>query len=473
MNLNEWCKKVEDIVVPLRIQYWNMQVGLPYDEKNIGELEQQNAKYAEELLKNWKDPEDLVDDCIGSVASAQTYKLSLEFNELHSTAVVSKKHKFKDKPVTWQTWRQFAAAAPDKARKEVYDEFVTLTKPLAENAQKRFDVITNLAKQYGTDPLDSYCRGHRMSFAKLKEVIEELRDGTKKQFGKQFDVYANEIFKRSPKYFDDFYVVRNKLYDKISMPKLDPIASVQKTLRGMGFDPAGVHVDADDRPGKYASPFMVGIQVPKDIRLSYKPENPFNDLNSVYHEYGHCIHHRVIDPKLPYWTRNIMSSGLAETFSIFFDKMLVNPVFLQDLGFTEEQIDDLVQRTRFQELYGAEFYCANSLFKFDFWEKNVAVADAAPLYAKRIKQCMGMDIPGEYWLLHHILPESLVTVPSYMLAEMQVANLHAKYEDEYGERWWTSKECGNELLALMKPGSDSPAANFSKISAKQLVKNLN
>ena len=27
----------------------------------------------------------------------------------------------------------------------------------------------------------------------------------------------------------------------------------------------------------------------------------------------------------------------------------------------------------------------------------------------------GFDIPGEYWLLHHILPEAVMYVPSYLL----------------------------------------------------------
>ncbi len=472
MNLQQWCTETEELAKHLRLEYWNMSVGLPYSEKKIGELEEKSGKQTSAFLAHFKEPQDLVDDCIGSVAGSKTFKEGLALQDARKKIIVSSKHKLKGNPVSWQTWRQFAASANDDERKHVYDEFIALSKNIAPIVKRKFDVAGKTYADYDTNPLDAYARSHRMSVKHLRKVIGELKEGIKKDFVKQNKHYSEVIFGREPHYYDDFYVIRNKLYDGITMPKIDPVKSVFATIRGMGLNPDGVILDSEDRPGKYASPFMTSIVVPTDVRVSYKPENPFNDLNSIYHEYGHAMHYKSIKAELPFWTRNCISEGLAETFSIFFDKLLMRPGFLQHIGFKDETANELKTRTRYKELYGAAFYCANSLFKIDSWEKQVPFDELAPLYAKYVKECMGLEIPGEYWLLHHILPDSLMYVPSYMLAEMQVSELHARFEKEHGPNWWASKKVGVEVDALMNPGSDSPAATFEKINPKMMIKNL-
>lgn len=471
-ELLNWCDETERLAKDLRLEYWNMSIGLPYNEKKIGELEKKSGKHTALFLKKFKEPQDLVDDCIGSVAGSKTYKEGLALQEARKSKITSSKYTIKNKPVTWQSWRQFAAKSNDSQRKHVYDEFIQLSNKLVPLVKKKFEAAKEVYADYGTNPLDTYVRSHRMSVAKLREVITQLRDGIKKDFLKLNEQYSQQLFKRSPEYFDDYYVIRNKLYDNVKMPKLDALNSIFRTIKGLGLNPDGVLLDAEDRPGKYASPFMTAIVVPTDVRVSYKSENPFNDLNSLYHEYGHALHYKSIKPELPYWVKNCISEGLAETFSIFFDKLLMDPRFLVHIGFDKNTAQDVTEITRYKELYGAAFYCANSLFKIDSWEKNVPFEQLAPLYAKYIKDCMGLEIPGEYWLLHHILPDSLMYVPSYMLAEMQVAQLHNRFSNEHGANWWSNIHVGSELNALMSPGSESIAANFSQINPKQMIAKL-
>ena len=477
MNLNskklgDWCTETEILAKDLRLEYWNMSVGLPYSEKKIGELEVKSGKHTATFLEQFKQPQDLVDDCIGSVAGSKTYKEGLALQEARKTKIISSKYKIKGKPVTWQSWRQFAANANDTQRQHVYDEFIQLSTHLVPLVKKKFDVARDVYAHYGTNPLDTYVRSHRMSVDKLRQVILELKDGIKKPFIKLNKQHSQTLFKREPEYYDDFYVIRNKLYDNIDMPKINALNSVFATIKGLGLSPDGIQLDSEDRPGKYASPFMTAIHVPTDVRVSYKPENPFNDLNSIYHEYGHALHYKSIKPDLPFWTRNCISEGLAETFSIFFDKLLFDPKFLAHIGFKKESAHNVVELTRYKEMYGAAFYCANSLFKIDSWKKDIAFEELAPLYAKHVKECMGLQIPGEYWLLHHILPDSLMYVPSYMLAEMQVANLHEHFNHEHGSDWWANKNVGKELKKYMQPGSDSNLATFAKITPKNMIANF-
>ncbi|MFZ0510470.1 MAG: hypothetical protein WAM14_02590 [Candidatus Nitrosopolaris sp.] len=76
-------------------------------------------------------------------------------------------------------------------------------------------------------------------------------------------------------------------------------------------------------------------------------------------------------------------------------------------------------RNKFMELFFVTFYTANSLMKLEYWNKNLTVEEACDVYSRLIKEYLGLEIPGEYWLLHHILPESIMYVPSYIVAAVK------------------------------------------------------
>ena len=84
---------------------------------------------------------------------------------------------------------------------------------------------------------------------------------------------------------------------------IDPLLEVKKTLELMQFDLSKINFDVDNRKNKYPSPICFFIQVPNDIRILYKTESPYFDLQGCFHETGHAIHATSIDPSLEYWNR--------------------------------------------------------------------------------------------------------------------------------------------------------------------------
>ncbi len=470
MNLQEWRDIAEDISTETSEEYWKLSVGLPYDEKKIAMLEKKGAEHARIFLSNWKEPKDIYESCVGSLVSEKVFKFGLQITEIRKSKIVSSKHKFKGKYVSWQTWRQFASSADDKQRKEVFDEFIKLTSEISPVIKQLFETATKMFAEYKLDPLDMYLDDHKMSYDALKHFVEKLRDAVKKPFQREYKRYCKELFGRAPEYYDDFYTLRNKLFENIKLPKTDAIAKILETAKNLGFDVSKIKLDKEDRPDKYASPFCSSIRVPTDVRVSFKPENPVNDLSSVYHEYGHALHGVSIDPKLPYEIRCMLSEGCCETFSTLFELMVHDPYFLEKhLGYPRVLAEDLVKRLNFSWLYAAAFYCANSLFRLEYWHAKIPHEKCSALYAKYIKACTGIDLPGEYWMLHHILPESLMYVPSYLLAESRSAEITAKLRADFGKTWWENKGAGIYIKNLMKPGADSPVGDFGKITPEFLV----
>ncbi len=469
ITLKNWCNTQENIGVALRKEHWKMQIGLSYSKKKIGTLEKQSKTHGETFLKHWKKPEELYQEAVGSIASEKTYKLELKLEELRRTLITSK---VSGKIINWPTWRQFAVTAKDKERKKVFDEFMRKSKIIAPVIHEKFDKETQIFAEYGLEPLSMYLKDHHMSLSALKKTIQTLSSAIKKPFLRQWQDYSQELFGREPEYYDDLYVLRNKIYSSIEPIKQKPLAVVQEIITTQGFGKKNISEDSADRPRKYPSPFCSFIKIPSDIRVSYKAEGSINDMTSVLHEYGHAIHASNIRSELPYWVRYKLNEGLAESFSTLYEDLMHNHEFLTEyLKLSHATAHDLIKRIRFIRMFAIEFYAANSLFKIDYWKKRLTPEQCDANYAKHIKKCMGIDLPGEYWKLHHILPEEMMYVPSYLLAMIRAAEIGREFTDKYSA-WWTSTGAGEHLRKLMQDGSESPVANFSKPKTHVLIEDL-
>jgi hypothetical protein len=165
--------------------------------------------------------------------------------------------------------------------------------------------------------------------------------------------------------------------------------------------------------------------------------------------------------------------GIAEIFSILIERLIKNPLYLKDIGITNSRVlSELVLKNRFMELFFVVFYTANSLMKMDFWNKKLSMYEVSRLYEKLIKRYMGLEVPGEYWMLHHILPESIMYVPSYMLAAIRAVELERYLNDRFGEKWWKEANAGKKIREIMSKGEKINLKEFSKLDQNIYMKEI-
>lgn len=176
----------------------------------------------------------------------------------------------------------------------------------------------------------------------------------------------------------------------------------------MEFDLSSVHFDIEDRKNKYPSPICFFVQIPHDIRVLYKSESPYFDLQGCFHETGHAMHASSIDENDPHWYKYRISMGITEIFSILIKRLTKNRTYLQSFFDQENDIviNKICARNKFLELFFITFYAANSLMKLEYWKRNLTVDEASEVYTCLMKEYTGFKMPGQYWLLHYILPES-------------------------------------------------------------------
>lgn len=476
MNLTEWCNLDEQIYMAQGNEQYNQYAGLPHSEnvmKTLAELRVLNTKI---FLQEFREPRRLLLSSLESMADAEAKELELEMFRLRNTEVKSDEQEFNGKPVNWSSWRQFNAAESDwRKRKQVYDELMSKSSAITKVIASRFRKMKETYNRYGLDPLDSYLENEGLTERQLVELVMKLGASVRKSFSEKLHEFAREILGREAEYFDDFYFFRNKVYAPLDLifKKVNPLQEVKKTLRDLGFDESRIRFDTEDRQNKYPSPICFFVHVPNDIRVLYKTESPYFDLGACFHETGHAAHATSIDPGLEYWNRYGFSMGVAEIFSIFLENIVSEPRFLsRRLGLRQEEADDLLRRKTFMEMFFLTFYTANSLMKIEFWRKGLTMEQADEVYGKLALEYTGLEIPGRYWQLHHILPEFIMYVPSYMIAAVRAVELAEKLRDEFGEEWWNTKGAGEYLRDIMRPGALIDTSKFSKLDTATYLKQI-
>ena len=514
MNLKQWCEIDERIYIAEADERYKQYAGFDYSEAVIEQLADMKLRNAQIFLRSFSEPREIYLSTIESIADSKTKKLELKLHNLKNKKIISSKYKFDNVPVNWSTWRQFNSIEKDSLkRKHVFDEFIVKTKYIAPTIERRFSAIKEVYSEYGRksnskrdmdddnnnnsdrtskgsngnepggktsttnmSPLDGYLENEKLSYSQLIQFVKSMGQQAKKPFREALTNVSEKILGREAEYYDDFYFFRNRVYSDMEkhFSGIDPLLEVKKTLELIQFDLSKISFDVDNRKNKYPSPICFFIQVPNDIRILYKTESPYFDLQGCFHETGHAMHATSIDASLEYWNRYSFSMGIAEIFSILIERLTKNNNYLESvLGIKDENIlHELASRNNFMELFFITFYTANSLMKAEYWRKNLSIEDANVLYSKLIKEYTGFEMPGEYWMLHHILPDAIMYVPSYLLAAVRAKELDIYMQNKFGENWWADKNAGNHLLEIMKPGAKIELERFSKLDSSLFIKEI-
>jgi hypothetical protein len=456
-KIDEISIEFEKYHIQLSEQRYNQTSGLEYDKTLMEAASNSLVELGTSFLTEYKEPRSFYLHCIGAISQARKLPVTLELYEERTKILSSENFKIHGKPVNWGSWRQFNATEPeDKNRQQVFDEFIQKAPGIAPLITKRFNIARQVYKLYETSPLKAYLEREYLTFDKLKDFANVLGDGARKSFLEAADHFAPEILgKDSFDYYDDFYLARGRIYSPLNKHflKKNPQKSIEKVLTKLGFGEElhKIKVDNEDREKKSPSAFCFSIQVPNDIRVVYKRVSPFSDFTSLFHEYGHGIHGASGNEDDPFWKRYIIPMSVAETFSIFLEMLLQQPLYLQnELGMSEDVVQDIIDRRHFMNLYFLVFYSANALMKIEYWKKGYSYEDASKRFQELTKRYF-WEIPGDYWLTHHITPNYDVYAPSYMLASVRVKEWMNQMIDEFGEEFWkgdAAKQVGTVIREL-------------------------
>jgi hypothetical protein len=479
MNLKRWCQLDEQIYIAEMDERYNQHAGLYYSERMIERLAEMRAISAETFVNLFSQPRELFLGSLENIADSSTKKLELKLYNLRNEKIISSRYRFARAPVNWSTWRQFNSIEKDpKRRKHVFDEFISKTRYISPVIKERFDQMDRIYRKYSDNkltPLGGYLENEKISYSHLGDFVKSLGRQARKPFQEALHSISKKVLGRKAEYYDDFYFFRNRVYADLDKEfvGVNPTEQVRRTLATMRFDLSSIHIDTEQRKNKYPSPICFFVQVPNDIRVLYKSESPYFDLQGCYHEMGHAVHASSISAEAEYWNRYSFSMGIAEIFSIFLERLTKNRKYLSSLGIKNNHIlEEIEVRNNFMDLFFVTFYTANSLMKAEFWHEKLSIEKASDVYARLIKEYTGFEIPGEYWMLHHILPDAIMYVPSYLIAAVRTVELDHHLQDRFGEKWWTQVETGKYIREIIQPGTAINLSRFSRLDSSLFMNEL-
>jgi hypothetical protein len=479
MDLKQWCQLDEQIYIAEMDERYKQHAGLWYNELVIQRLAEMRVISAEMFITFFSQPRELVLSSLENIADSSTKKLELKLYNLRNKKIISSHCKFRGASVNWNTWRQFNSLEKDsKKRKQVFDEFISKTKYISPVIKERFDQMDRIYRQLSDNkltPLDGYLKNEKISYSNLVDFVETMGRQARKPFQEALQSISKKVLGRSPEYYDDFYFFRNRVYSDLEkyFAGISPPEQVRRTLTRMQFDLSSIYIDTERRKNKYPSPICFFVQVPNDIRVLYKSESPYFDLQGCYHEMGHAVHASSISGQAEYWNRYGFSMGIAEIFSIFLEGLTKKRKYLSSLGIKNNAIlEEIGTRNNFMDLFFVTFYTANSLMKAKFWHDKLSMEKASDLYARLIKEYTGFEIPGEYWMLHHILPDAVMYVPSYLIAAVRAVEFDHHLQGKFGDEWWTEVEAGKYIREIMQPGASINLSRFSRLDSGLFMREL-
>jgi hypothetical protein len=479
MNLKRWCQLDEQIYIAEMDERYSQHAGLYYSERMIERLAEMRAISAETFVNLFSQPRELFLGSLENIADSSTKKLELKLYNLRNEKIISSRYRFARAPVNWSTWRQFNSIEKDpKRRKHVFDEFISKTRYISPVIKERFDQMDRIYRKYSDNkltPLGGYLENEKLSYSHLGDFVKSLGRQARKPFQEALHSISKKVLGRKAEYYDDFYFFRNRVYADLDKEfvGVNPTEQVRRTLATMRFDLSSIHIDTEQRKNKYPSPICFFVQVPNDIRVLYKSESPYFDLQGCYHEMGHAVHASSISAEAEYWNRYSFSMGIAEIFSIFLERLTKNRKYLSSLGIKNNHVlEEIEARNNFMDLFFVTFYTANSLMKAEFWHEKLSIEKASDVYARLIKEYTGFEIPGEYWMLHHILPDAIMYVPSYLIAAVRAVELDHHLQDRFGEKWWTQVETGKYIREIIQPGTAINLSRFSRLDSNLFMNEL-
>lgn len=438
-------------------ELYNQYAGLDVNKDRMEKAAKDMIRISREFLQrhqpeNLRLKQGLVESIVVSEQTPVTHKLHEERNR-----VISSKERFRGENVNWGNWRQFNSEAEPSKRKAVFDEFIQKASLIKSLIEEFFEISRQTYAKYNTTALEKYLEWEDVRYEDLHRLLEMLGDRAKSPFMKGAERYSEELFGKPFDYYDDMYVFRSRVYHPLKrrFAKLkNPIEIVKDVFEEMGLDLSRVNVDDADRPGKTPSPVTFYVQIPNDVRILFRQSDPFEDTSSVFHEMGHAIHGVSARSDKPIWNRYFTPIGVDETFSILFEHIVENPLVLNEVfKFNEEVANDIINRRHFMNLWFLVFYAANSILKLEYWRNNLSIEGASERYEELTARFFHR-LPGDYWLLHHVMPSYNLYSPSYVIASVRVAELEQLLEHDYGDYWWKTKKAGRLLEELMSQRSD-------------------
>lgn len=291
----------------------------------------------------------------------------------------------------------------------------------------------------------------------LRDLTRSFLNETISPYEELLERYAAKagLGRADVRHADIGYLHRVKRFDEL-FPKEQALPALSRTLAGLGIDleeqqRQNVTLDLESRPTKNPRAFCIGVDAPRDVRLSVLPRGGQDDYAALFHESGHLQFGAHMAPDLSFLYRQYGDTSVHESYAFLFEHLLADDVWWHEIMRMKPTLDDgesFTAFSRFHRLYMLRRYSAKLQYEVEYNEAGGGAALAAN-YARWLGQGTGIAFPPERYLADF---DGGFYVVQYLQAWIWEVQLRRHLRERFGEAWFTNRRAGDALRELWRQG---------------------
>jgi len=357
----------------------------------------------------------------------------------------------------------------NKSQGKLIPIYINLLNQLCHFSQiAGFESYLHLMKQTHYCNYDKlYEKSFQILNSSCKEYKSKLEQLSTKYLQKKYEELSNiDIIK----IISGFWLRKNEL------PMKKIISIFNDTCESLGFKflkNQNIVVDLDISSKKSLRSYcmMPTGKANEKIILIINPNFNYVNLSIFFHEGGHAIHFSNIDFELPPLFRTIGDFAITESISSLFEKLLCNPIFLENkIGLEKSDAQDLSLFYNFLEIYKARKNALNYIYLYELLKKKNFTKELMDESQKSINlmfhKYFGFNRKCYDFL--SFIGEKPLMIANYIRAEEAGRVIERKLISNFGVNWWDQNQAGSFLMnKWLKYGFsksfDELILNFKKI----------
>ncbi len=446
---------LENRTAELEDRWYRQWIGLDVDPGEIERHARAVNALAAAMAPSYRHDPDAWSLLSGIRLRAKLTPIELEIHKLAEQYLTFDDILLDGKPVTPYSTLQYLSRQDDPQRRHDLLSRVVQGHPALDQAWGRYRAMqSELAAEWNYTPLDDFLQAERLGEAQFRHLLVEMGSAMRPAFERRFaENRLARLGDNQGEAWEDFltlFMNRAPAHVDQQIPAMDALAAVRQVARGMGFGVETIAMDLEDRQHKEPVASAWPARIPGDVRISVKPVGGAADLSAIYHEMGHALHFTSIHPDLPYPLRVGFSHGVAETFAIWMQSLLSDPVYLAELGFTENAAEEFLRFEQLGKATAATLGCADSLCIVDYWtEGPLTHAQLAERFRHYAEHFMGISFPRQY--LSNPVRMLDVNAVGWPVALARVGHLLSQLEAAQRD-WWHAPAAGEIIRSYMRGG---------------------
>lgn len=367
--------------------------------------------------------------------------------------------------------RQLANEKSAERRHALYEAATPAVQRLSASVRRKDERIQALIKELGYTSYEAFGAELRQAdLERLGLLAEQILQVTQKPFTEVMGKLSQKELQlplEKLRRADVPRLFRPKGVDAL-FPKDSLVPRAEATLKGLGIELSkvrGLQVDFTDRQGKNARPLTLPVEIPGDVRMSFKPAAGVREQAELLHELGIALHFGF-STESRFELAKLGNSAVTESYAYLFEDLIEDPVWLEEhAGLSGDKLAQYLAATGAHKLYLVRRAAGRLLYELQARRRDPQ--DAPALYSALMARTYGFPMSRDDQERYLLDQEDFYESADDFRAWFVAGQLQGQLKARFGPHWWRSREAGEFLESLWAKGNALTVRELVRLAGEE------